>query len=294
VRFGGDITIDENERVDGNVVAIMGSIRIDGEVRGDVVAVGGSVELGPKSLVSEDVAVVGGRFQRAPGARVQGGLHEVGVGEIDFGDWRWDRGWGPPFVGFSRSLALMSTLGRVAVLSVLAVLVMLLGREYVERSSVRAASEPLKAGAIGFLAQLLFIPVLVVTCIVLIITIIGIPLLLLIPFAVLALGLLALLGFTGVAYRVGHAASRRLGWNVSGYYLPTILGVVIVVSPLLLARLLSLVGGPFIPLAIGLAIVAFIVEWVAWTVGFGSVALARFDRPRYPAAPIANAPPVLP
>jgi hypothetical protein len=292
VRFGGDIRIDANEQVNGNVVAILGDVRIDGEVRGEVVSVGGSVELGPQSVVTEDVAVIGGRFQRDEGARVLGRLHEVGVGEIDFGDvgWNWNFGFPRPF----RALALMSTLGRVAVLSVLAILVMLLGREYVERTSDRAAAEPLKAGAIGFLAQLLFIPVLVVTCVVLIITIIGIPLLLLIPFAVLAMGLLALLGFTGVAYRIGLAASSRLGWNLSGYYLPVILGVVIVVSPLLVARLLSIVGGPFVPLAVGLGIIAFIVEWVTWTIGFGAVALARFDRPRYPSPPVAATPPVLP
>ena len=294
VRFGGNVRVDEDEVVVGDVVAIGGSARIDGEVRGEVVAVGGNVELGPRALVTEDIAVVGGTLERAEGARVQGELHEVSLGDIDFGDWRWGR-WRPgPMPGLGRTLALMSTLGRIAILCVLGALVMLLGREYVERTSLRAVAEPLKAGAIGFLAQLLFLPVLLITCVILIVTIVGIPLLLLIPFALLALAVIALLGFTSIAYRIGQFVSERLGWGMSGPYAATILGVLVVVSPLLLARLLSLIGGPIVPMAFGLGVIAFVVEYVVWTIGFGAVALARLDRPRPPSAPIASPPPVLP
>ena len=36
---GGSVTVNENERVEGDVVAIGGPVTIDGEVTGDVVAV---------------------------------------------------------------------------------------------------------------------------------------------------------------------------------------------------------------------------------------------------------------
>jgi hypothetical protein len=291
VRFGRDIRVDEDELVIGDVVAIGGSVRIDGEVRGEVVAVGGNVELGPRAVVTRDIAVVGGSLERAEGARIEGRLHEVGIGEMDFGDWNFG-GWPGP--RFGRTLALMSTLGRVAVLCVLGVLVVLLGREYVERTSVRATAEPLKAGAIGFLAQLLFLPVLVITIIVLVITIVGIPLLLLLPFALLALAVIALVGFTSVAYRIGQFVSERFGWGVSGPYATTVLGILVIVSPLLVARLLSLIGGPIVPMTFGLGVIAFIVEYVVWTIGFGAVALARLDRQRPPSVPITAPPPVLP
>jgi hypothetical protein len=295
VRFGGNVRVDEDEVVTGDVVAIGGAARIDGEVRGEVVVVGGNVELGPRALITGDLAVVGGTLQRAEGARVQGQLHEIGIGELDFRDLAPWRDWRPGTMrGFTRTLALMSTLGRIAILCVLGVLVMLLGREYVERTSLRGAAEPLKAGAIGFLAQLLFLPVLLVTIVILVITIIGIPLLLLLPFALIALCVVALLGFTSMAYRIGQFVSERFGWGWSGPYAATILGVLVVVSPLLLARLLSLIGGPIVPIAFGLFVIAFIVEYVVWTIGFGAVALARFDRPRPPVPPIAAAPPVLP
>jgi hypothetical protein len=293
VRIGGSVTVDEDEVVAGDVVAIGGSVRIDGEVRGEVVAVGGGVELGPRALVTRDIVVVGGVLTRAEGSRIQGRLHEVSIGDINWGDWRW--GWNPsrPFPGFSRTLALMSTLGRIAVLCVLAVFIMLLGREYVERVSVRAAAEPLKAGAIGFLAQLMFLPVLVVTILILVVTIVGIPLLLLVPFAVLALVVVALVGFTAIGYRVGLMVSTRMGWHTQAPYAATLIGILIVVSPLVLARLLSLVGGPIVPMAFALGAIGFLAEYVAWTVGFGAVALVRFAGPRTPPPAGPMPPPVM-
>lgn len=290
VRIGGGVTVDEDEVVTGDVVAIGGSARINGEVRGEVVAVGGSVHLGPRAVVAGDIVVIGGGLNRADGARVQGEVHEIGIGNFEFRNWRW----GPTPVlwpWFGRTLALMATLGRIAILCVLAVLVMLLGREYVEPTSARAAAEPLKAGAIGFLAQLLFLPVLLLTILILVITIVGIPLLLLLPFALLALAILALLGFTAIAYYVGQLVSARFGWSATGPYAATILGILVVVSPLLLARLLALIGGPIVPMTFAIGVIGFLVEYAAWTIGFGAVALARLNRPR---PGVSVPPPVMP
>jgi hypothetical protein len=293
VRIGGGVTVDEDELVTGDVVAIGGSARINGEVRGEVVAVGGSVHLGPRAVVARDIVVVGGSLNRADGALIQGEVHEITIGNLDFGDWGW-RMRPPSLFPFGRTFSLMSTLGRVGILCVLAVLVMLLGREYAERTSARAATEPLKAGAIGFLAQLLFLPVLALTVLILIITIIGIPLLLLLPFALLALAILALLGFTSIASHVGQLVSTRFGWSLTSPYAVTILGILVIVSPVLLARLLGLVGGPLNPMAFALGVIGFLVEYVAWTIGFGAVALARLNRPRPPVPPMAMPPPVMP
>jgi Flp pilus assembly protein TadB len=70
-----------------------------------------------------------------------------------------------------------------------------------------------KAGAIGLLAQLLFIPMLVITIVVLVATLIGIPLLVLVPFAIIGLGAVGLVGFTGVAY-----ARRRTRGGTAGLH----------------------------------------------------------------------------
>ncbi len=168
---------------------------------------------------------------------------------------------------------------RVAVLCLLAALVILLGRDHVGRISARAAAEPLKAGVIGLLAQLLLLPLLLVTIVLLVVTIIGIPLLALIPFVLLGLVVVALVGFTAVAYHIGHLLNARFGWVGGGPYATTIAGILIVVSPLLLARLLGLAGGVVFPMTLGLLVIGTILEYIAWTIGFGAVALARFHRP---------------
>ena len=174
----------------------------------------------------------------------------------------------------------MSTLARVALLGVLASLVVLVGREYVERVAARAVAEPVKAGAIGFLAQLLFIPVLVLATIVLVVTIIGIPLaIVLIPVAVLGLAVIGLVGFTAVAFYLGRLVNERFNWIDRNPYLTVVTGIVVLISPVLIARLIGLAGGLVFPISGTLSFLGFLVEYLAWTVGFGAVALLRFARP---------------
>jgi hypothetical protein len=281
-KMGGSITVPAGEIVSGDVVDIGGAIHVFGEVRGDVVAIGGSVELGPAANVRGDVTVIGGSLQRDPAARVSGEVVDVGAGSMEswrasFPRGRWRETLGGRTLGSAFSL--LSTLTRVAVLCLLAALVVLLGRDHVMRISARAAAEPLKAGAIGLLAQLLLLPLLIVTIVLLVVTIIGIPLLMLIPFVLLGLVVVALVGFTSVAYHVGRLLNARFGRVGEGPYATTIAGILILVSPLLLARLLGLAGGVVFPMAVGLLVIGTILEYVAWTIGFGAVALVRFNRP---------------
>jgi hypothetical protein len=295
VRIGGGITVDADETIRGDVVAIGGSARIFGEVRGEVVSIAGAVELGPNAVVRRDVTVVGGTLRRDPTARIDGEVHEIGIGSIDLSGVRWT----PPSLAslwwgwtLGAAYALVATLVRVAILCLLAALVVLLGRDYVERVSARAASEPVKAGAIGFLAQVLFLPILVITIVLLVVTIIGIPLLALIPFAILGLGVFALIGFTAVGYHVGRLLVARLGWDNAGPFGATIAGILLVVSPVLLARLIGLGGGVLYPMTFGLGFVGILLEYLAWTVGFGAIALDRFGDAisSNPAKPFAGSP----
>jgi len=170
----------------------------------------------------------------------------------------------------------VGTLVRVAVLCLFAVLVVLFGRDYMERAGTMAAASSLKAGAVGLLSQVLFLPLLVITCVVLVMTIVGIPLLLLLPFVILGIAVLALVGFTGVAYRIGTIAAHRLGLPDQNPYGVTVIGVLIVMLPVILSRLASLGGGVLFPLAVTLGIAGFVVEYLAWTIGLGAMALTRF------------------
>ena len=91
VRVFGDVVVNEGEEVTGQVVAVLGSVRIDGEVRQQVVSVLGTVELGPHAVIHGDVVTVGGRLRRDPAAQVAGSVTEVSLG--DFGGSVKCRGW---------------------------------------------------------------------------------------------------------------------------------------------------------------------------------------------------------
>jgi len=274
VRIGGRVVVDEDEVVK-DVVVIGGSARIDGEVLGDVAVIGGVLEIGPHANIHRDVSLVGGRMQRDPAARIGGRVNEVGPG-ISLHGWRVGRL--GPLMMWGGLFSLMSTLMRLCVLCILASLVLLVAGDYVERVGARAAAEPIKAGVVGVLAQLLCIPVLIVLVLFLVVTIIGIPLLVLVPFALLALAVVFVVGFTAVAQYVGRLVSTRLGSTPPNMYLTAIIGIIVVMSPVLLGRVVGLGDGLVFPITAALLFLGFLVEYVAWTVGFGAVALSRFDR----------------
>jgi len=280
VRIGGSVTVDADESV-GDVVVIGGSAHIQGEVKGDVMVVGGLVELGPHADVRNDVTVVGGTLRRDPNAHIGGRVNELGpglnlrglrVGRIPFPARLF---WGTMWGGL---VAFISTIIRIAILCILASLVLLVGHDYVERISARAAAEPVKAGLVGVLAQLLFLPLLIVTIVVLVVTIIGIPFLALVPFVVLGLVVLLIVGFTAVAYQVGRLVSARLGSATPNPYVTVIVGILAVLTPVLIGRILGIGGPLLLPLALPVLLIGFLAEYLAWTVGFGAVALNQFDK----------------
>jgi len=295
VRFGGDVTVERNERLDGDAVAIGGSVTVNGEVTGDATSIGGTLTLGPDSVVRGDAVSVGGTLNRAPGSRVEGDVTEVGGGS---GGGGFRRGmWFPALFGtfWSSVGSLAATALRLAVLAMVAVIIVAFGRNAVERIAARTAAAPVRSGLIGLVAEILFVPVMVLTAVVLAVSIIGIPLLFLMPFAVLLVMLVALVGFVGLAYHVGRWIASRFGWREPGAYGSVAIGVVAIGGLTLLAKLAAL-GGGFV-IGAPLAGLGYFVEFVAWTVGFGAAILywyesqTRFGHHR-PAPAIPGPPPV--
>ena len=288
VHFLGDVRVDEDERVTEPVVAIGGNVDVRGQVDDDVVAVGGSVRLGPKALVRGSVTSVGGRIHQEQGAEIRGDVNEVAVGQsFRFGDGDWTPFWHRDM--FSGWFRLLGTLLRISVLLLLALIVVIAASTPLERIARRAGDEPWVSGFVGLMAQVLFVPVLVLTVVVLAISIIGIPLLLLVPFALVALLFAVLMGFVGVARRVGQ-------WAVGSHrshLVATAVGVVLITAGTVLARLLWLIPGPIAPIAIVVAVLGLFVEYVAWTVGLGATLLTRFGT-RGPGDRFAEAPVVPP
>jgi hypothetical protein len=167
---------------------------------------------------------------------------------------------------------------RLLLLMLVAGIAYVIARGSVEGSAQRATDNAPKALLVGLAAELLFAPVLALTAILLALSIIGIPLLLLLPFAVLVLILLALAGFTGTAAALGQGARRRFGIGGEPGFLDVVLGVLIILSPLLLGRMLALAGGPGNPFAWVLILTGTVFEFLAWTTGFGAVLMNTFSR----------------
>ncbi len=308
VVFGGPLFV--RGKVDRDAVAIGGSVTVSGQVTGDVAAVGGNLVLEPGAEVEGDVVSVGGEVQIDDDAHVRGQVIEVPFGpNLRFGSWPrvifgGDHDWRDSEDYFDLSPWSVATdfmweTFKLIVLGLFACLVLLVAREPLERVKRRAASEPWKSGLVGLLVLILFAPLLLLVTLILVISIIGIPLVLLLPFFILALILVAFLGFSGVAMGIGELLKGRFGWKIESPYLVLLLGVLTLQIWSILADLLDFGWGPFWFFAVILGIFGALVKFFAWTVGLGAAVLTRFgtsdgwgDRgdaiypPAVPAAPV--------
>lgn len=306
--FGG-ITVEKDElaeeavailgsvrvegEVDRDVVAVGGSVTINGRVGGSVTAVGGGVRLGPKAVVDGDISSVGGTIVRAEGSQVHGQTSQVGTDrdwnddvDITFHPWS-------PFLGGTHDL--FWQLMGIGILALLVCLCLLVARGPVERVESHVRREPWIAGLVGLLSQLLFLPLLLTVTVLLVITIVGCALIALYPFLFIALGLAALVGYAAVALRVGRLLESRFDRRFGSPYAVALVGVLAIEIWSVLGRLVGLGGGPLEIIAFTILAFGFAVQYVAWTIGFGAVLLARFGSSRgtvYPAATTPPPPPV--
>ena len=84
VRLFSDARVGPGERVEGDVVAVFGSVRVEGEVEGSAVAVFGSLDLRRGAIVHGDAVAVGGGLS-AEGAKVSGQSVQVGFLPLTLG-----------------------------------------------------------------------------------------------------------------------------------------------------------------------------------------------------------------
>ena len=274
VRFGGEVHVPAGERLAGDVVLIGGRLRVDGEVTRDIVVIGGSAEFGPEAVVRRDVTVVGGRVTRHPDARFERALNEVGFGDLDLNLGGLDNGfwWPRPSRFYRSSNDLMETFIRFAFLGLLGSVVLLVASGSAHRVADRVTREPVKAGVVGFCAQLLFLPLLIIGSVALVITLIGIPLLALMPLVVVAALAVLVLGFTGVVQLVSRLFAGGQRSDLALFWV----GLVLLMAPALFGDALDMVGGPFRFFAVILGVTGFLVEYLAWTAGSGAVILNWF------------------
>src|SRR4029434_1600233 len=154
---GGAVNVSQNERVEGDVVAIGGPVNIDGEVTGDVVAVMGGLTLGPHAVIRGEVTAVGGPFNRDPQAQVYGKVNEVGIGANGQTI--------PPYNMNMRNILfgapaspvepVVTTIVRVLMFILFALIVMAVGQRPVQQIAARIGAETLGSGLAGLVEEVL-------------------------------------------------------------------------------------------------------------------------------------------
>ncbi len=301
VVVGSSLTIDEDETADdvvvmggsltvlgevyGDAAAIGGSVVVEGRVTGDVSAVGGSVTLTSGAEVMGSAMSFGGSVVREEGAVVHGEVVEVTSPGVhwsmwprfwSWGDWGGHQGDWFHHSPFDWALSQAWNIFCLVVLVLVAFLALLLGRTPIDRIGRRVESEPWKSGLVGLATQILFVPLLIIVIVVLAISIIGIPFLFLVPFALLALGIAIFLGYVGVALKLGDLLRERFGWSIESPYLVLLLGIVGLQIWSLIGHMLNF-NGPPLRLFAGLFLLfGFLVCYVAWTLATGGAILTRF------------------
>lgn len=194
VVFGRSLTIDAGDTVD-KAVAIGGSVTVAGHVRRDAVAIGGSVTLLPGAHVEGDAVAIGGAVSVPEGATLEGDNVSLGgpvpttVGSMT----RWAVGGPHMFSTFRFGARLM----RAVLLFVIAILIAAAFPGVLRRVEAYLLDRP-GLSALGGVAILLgFVPF----CVLLAVSVIGIPL---IPVAVMLLAALMLFGFAVSAAWLGE------------------------------------------------------------------------------------------
>ncbi len=242
VAIFGDVRVEG--RVDGQVVVILGSLDLSGSVEGDVVAILSDSRIAETARIGGELVNIGGRLDRASGSRVAGEIVS-----IDFLRFLPLSGWFYGWHGW-HGLFLFLFLLKLVQLAALFVALLLVTALVPRRLGVIADAFPRKWGW-ALLAGLLAYSGVVLGCIVLAITLIGIPLAIALGFA---MKVVKWLGLASILYLMGHTAGRNL-FKRELPHLASVLGGFVVYS---LFSLIPLFGSAFgmimSVLAVGIAV----------------------------------------
>jgi hypothetical protein len=271
------------------IVVLGGSATIDGRAEDDVVVIGGSLRVGPTGVVLGDVVTVGGESRIDPAATIEGRVENTTVvgPDVDFG---W--GWQPWHLtrGFWAAAALSATLLRLGVTLVVVLLVAAVAPAWLRSVAGRTTDTPGTVAAVGLAGELLIVPLILMVVITLVLSIVGIPLLLLMPFALAGVAVAWTAGFAAVAALLGARLRGSRAGEPARPVLDVALGFVVLSLLTVLAHLVAFGPSWLTPVSAALGVTGLLVEYAAWTVGLGAVLLALWNGGPQTAPPPIPAP----
>lgn len=299
VILGGSVTLEENSMVTGSVVIVGGSSELGGEVEGDVVVFGGSVTLLETVVIQGDLVRSGGSIDAEEGYEVQGNETQSIPDGTAF-----------PFVDDNAEvvppstpanvvrsgveglvselmrvlLAAISALSLAIFAGLLAMLVVALMPEPVERVTAAITQAPILSGGLGLLT-LIAVPVLAVLVMVLTLFCFT-P----VSFVAMLMYVVAIfLGWLALGALLGERLMRAARSQTISPVLAAGLGTFLIT---LLVNLFN--ASPLLP-ELG-SFFGSVVSALLAAIGLGAVVLTRFGlRPYFPGlaapAPVQPAPP---
>jgi len=267
VKVGRDIMVEENEKVDGDVVAVGGDVTVKGTVTGDVVAVGGDILVTTTGVIEGDASSIGGDIEKEKGAEIRGKRFRTFLPKIFLTP--------PTFFGAFQGLALFARILKIMLLLFLGIVVISIVPKNVAKVKDKVRQDFLKSALVGFAGEILIIPVFLL----LIVTIIGIPVAILVePLLILAA---LILGYTGISYFIGEKLREGTSLKPDSPMMTLVIGILAVESVLLLARVVGIFGHFLFAFSWILTFIGWMIWYVAITVGFGASILTRLGtRPK--------------
>lgn len=294
VRFGEDITIPEGKVIDGDVVAIGGSVTVLGRVKGDCVSVGGAVHVKGKGVVEGDAVSMGGGVTTSDSGSVAGSNVSLGNIPSANGEHFW------PTVGLFGAVGTGIWLAKCFVQLLLTLffawLALLLMRQRMLLAVQTMTDHFGKSflwGLLGWAAMVIAVPtgiimlilVSVIAILILVITIIGIPVAILLVIA-MVLGIIAIcvgsmlavfIGFLNGAMFLGQRILGRDSPRARKPIVAILVGLALLFVLSFVGHLLQLVGMLVMhPVAIALGIASGALAAIVTTAGFGAMILTRF------------------
>jgi len=266
VRMGEDIVIEAGQVIPGDVVAIGGNVKVLGRVKGNAIAIGGSLDLEGDGVVEGDAVSLGGGVHRAAGTKIGG--ENVGMRFIPVIPIQWVR----PHGGLGHGLLALPIIILLSIFLFLVGWIFTVAAENRMLNMGRYVEQHLWQCLLTGIAVLILFPI---AFLLLLVTVVGIPLALLSP---LALGLAHLVGFLVVATLVGQRMISSAGTDRGAQLKGMLIGLLLFAGISVVGHLLRAVGGPVGFLGLIVVVFGYGAGYIAATIGLGSVILSRFGQ----------------
>ncbi len=258
--FGGNLDIQGT--VKGDAAVFGGNTTNKGTIAGDLLVIGGTVLLDSGSVVEGNINMVGGTVDRDENAVVLGDIESVEIEALQKVLPRISRAFRfPRMLPGARFFPRLIFIGLLVVLYVFNLLILLMFPQGIDRVAAKIQHSVWASVGLGLAMEILFTPLIVLFAV----SIIGIPLIILLPLAVF-LG--TLFGFSALSFVLGERVAQGMNWKISSRVGIFSLGwIAIMIIPIVT----GLIGPPVL-------IIGFVIVYVALTIGLGSVIYAIIKR----------------